>query len=197
MTKGGSWSTLKHVVGRLLSYQYAVEVLVHAHHMWAETDLFRDFEIESVRSSALYQTVNRLGKLEVVGSKDLLNPVPETAEMVLNRVPGSATRKDGLIKHSKDLEKYSLGIAFRDLWNEQTKKGVHPVVHAEMLLHSWLLATEGGVQRARFFQGWQYIVSTSMLMYPPFLSPFCVSPHMFAGPVSNTRNSSPSANTFH
>ena len=159
MTKGGSWSILKHVAGRLLSYQYAVEVLVHAHHMWSETDLFRDFEIASVRSSAPYQTTNRLGKLEPVESKDLLNPEPEVAEMVVNRAPGTAKRKEALVKHAKELEKYNLGGAFQELWREHVKKGIHPAVHAEILLHSWLMATEGDVQRARFFQGWQYIVS--------------------------------------
>ena len=38
-----------------------------------------------------------------------------------------------------------------------------PIVHAEILLHSWLLATEGDVQRGRFFQGWQYIGTSKPL----------------------------------
>ncbi|KAM7211199.1 hypothetical protein V8F06_013409 [Rhypophila decipiens] len=148
MAKGGSWSNLQHVAGRLLSYQYAVEVLVHAHHVWADTDLFLDFEIESVRSSTPYQGVP---------SSSLLNPIPETAEMVLNRAPGSAKKRGVLIGHARELEKYNLSNVLQSLWAAQAKKGMKPIVHAEILLHSWLLATEGDVQRGRFFQGWQYI----------------------------------------
>lgn len=148
MAKGGSWSNLQHVAGRLLSYQYAVEVLVYAHHMWADTDLFRDFEIESVRSSTAYPGIP---------SDSLLNPVPETAEAVLNRAPGTAEQRKALKGHAAELEKYGLGNSLRSLWAAQVQKRMKPIVHAEILLHSWLLATEGDVQRARFFQGWQYI----------------------------------------
>ena len=84
-------------------------------------------------------------------------------------------------------EKYHLGIELQKHWNDQFRVKTPPpqktdqkgkkqdatsavarkaelemkptrIVHAEILLHSWLLATEGGVQPARFFQGWQYIV---------------------------------------
>ena len=150
MAKGGSWSVLKHVTGRLLSYQYAVEVLVHAHHIWAETDLFHDFEIESVRSSSPYTV-----------TKDLLNPTPESAEMILNRAPGTSQRKEDMKIQAKELEKYNLGSAFQQLWLKQVKEETKQIVHAEILLHSWLMATEGGVHKTRFFQGWQYIVSCS------------------------------------
>jgi len=154
MAKGGSWSVLKHVTGRLLSYQYAVEVLVHAHHIWANTDLFHDFEIESVRSSSPYTV-----------TKDLLNPTPESAEMILNRAPGTSKRKEDMKIQAKELEKYSLGSAFHELWLKQVKGETEQIVHAEILLHSWLMTTEGGVHKTRFFQGWQYIVSALSLTH--------------------------------
>ena len=177
MGKGGSWSNLQHVAGRLLAYRYAVEVLVHAHHMWANTDLFRDFEIEAVRSSIPY-----------LPEAKVLNPTPESVEMILNRMPGPRKKKEALMKDAKVLdEKYYLGIELQRRWKDQFRVKTPPpqkdgqkgtkadataavplkaelelkptrIVHAEILLHSWLLATEGGVQPARFFQGWQYIV---------------------------------------
>ena len=157
MGKGGSWSNLQHAAGRLLSYQYAVEVIVHAHHMWADTELFRDFNIESLRSSTPYPA-----------DTNLFNETPETAELVLNRCPGSGEHKKQLKKDAADLEKYQLETTFQRRWtkhaeDEKTKgdKRFRRIVHAEVLLHSWLLATEGGVRSPRFFQNWQYIVSLS------------------------------------
>jgi len=177
MGKGGSWSNLQHVSGRLLAYRYAVEVLVRAHHMWADTDLFRDFEIKAVRSSIPYRPEAKV-----------LKPTPESVEMILGRMPGPKTKKEALMKDAKILdEKYHLGIELQKHWNDQFRVKTPPpqktdqkgkkqdatsavarkaelemkptrIVHAEILLHSWLLATEGGVQPARFFQGWQYIV---------------------------------------
>ncbi|KAL2126462.1 hypothetical protein VTI74DRAFT_856 [Chaetomium olivicolor] len=79
MATGGCWSTLRHAAGRLLSYQYAVQTLVHAHRIWADTDLFRDFDVKSLRSSGSYPA-------------QALDLKPETAEAVINRAPGGPSR---------------------------------------------------------------------------------------------------------
>ncbi|KAK1753258.1 hypothetical protein QBC47DRAFT_388083 [Echria macrotheca] len=152
LIKGGSWSNLQHVAGRLLSYRYAVEVLVHAHHTWAETDLFRDFEIKSVRSSEPYPA-----------EANLLNAVPETADLILNRAPGSDKNRQALKKNAADLEKYELNKHLEQLWAAKAQEGMRPIVHCEILLHSWLLSTDGGVQSHRFFQGWRYIGTSKPL----------------------------------
>ncbi|KAM7189110.1 hypothetical protein V8F33_010231 [Rhypophila sp. PSN 637] len=85
--------------------------------------------------------------------------------MVLNRAPGRNERKQALKNHAKDLEQYKLGQALHSLWKAQVdKRGMHATrVHAEILLHSWLLATKGGVTRARFFMQWQYIGTSKPL----------------------------------
>ncbi|KAK3983869.1 hypothetical protein QBC44DRAFT_386193 [Cladorrhinum sp. PSN332] len=144
MAKGGSWSALQHVSGRLLSYQYAVQTLVHAHHIWAETNLFRDFDIASVRSSGSYPA-------------DALKLNPEPAEAIINRAPGcDQTQLEVYIQHASDLQRYGVNAKLEDMYNQQ----LDPVVHAEMLLHEWLSRTEHGIQSHRFFLNFQYIGSS-------------------------------------
>jgi hypothetical protein len=143
MAKGGSWSTLRHATGRLLSYQYAVQTLVHAHRIWANTDLFRDFDVESLRSSGSYPA-------------QALNLNPDTAEAVINRGPGGPSRAQVYKGHAADLEPYGLSTELE----QRLQQKLDPVVHAEMLLHDWLSRTEGGTQPYRFFNNWQYIGSS-------------------------------------
>ncbi|KAK0625817.1 hypothetical protein B0T14DRAFT_542947 [Immersiella caudata] len=145
MVKGGSWSNLQHAAGRLLSYEYAVQTLIEAHHTWANTDLFRDYEIESIRSSKPYENV-----------KDLLLPTPETAEAIINRAPGyGRERLEQLKQDAVDLNtKYQLNNRLKERWH---LKAINPIVHAEILLHSYLDCTPGGIQPPRFFSNIQYI----------------------------------------
>ncbi|KXX76789.1 hypothetical protein MMYC01_209126 [Madurella mycetomatis] len=144
MSKGGCWSSLQHVAGRLLSYQYAVQTIVHAHHIWANTDLFREFDIASVRSSGSYPA-------------EALKLNPETAETIINRAPGYGQSRIQVFKeHAAGLQRYGLNNKLEEKW----KQKLEPVVHAEMLLHEWLSLTEGGTQPYRFFRNWQYIGSS-------------------------------------
>lgn len=176
MVKGGSWSNLQHAAGRLLAYQYAVQTLVHAHHIWADTDLFRDFEIESLRSSVPYPA-----------DALLLNPEPETAEAIINRAPGyGQARLQELKQHAAELErKYDLNTHLQNMWRGQKVKRI---VHAEVLLHDWLLSTEGGVQPYRFFQGWQYIGSSKPVcrMCQEYFSAVISTPVQFRAGHPNT-----------
>ncbi|GAB1312329.1 hypothetical protein MFIFM68171_02539 [Madurella fahalii] len=144
MGKGGCWSSLQHVTGRLLSYKYAVQTIVHAHYIWANTDLFREFDIASVRSSQSYPT-------------EALKFNPETAEAIINRAPGHEQARIQVYKeHAASLQPYGLNVHLE----EKLQQKLEPIVHAEMLLHEWLSRTEGGTQPYRFFQNWQYIGSS-------------------------------------
>ncbi|KAK3295261.1 uncharacterized protein B0H64DRAFT_474260 [Chaetomium fimeti] len=141
MAKGGCWSALQHSAGRLLAYQYAVQTLVHASHLWAETDLFRDFDIETVRSSDSYPAT-------------ALKFNRETVEDILNRTPNAGkAQKKAYRQHAAELQVYELNAKLE----QQLADKREPIVHAEMLLHHWLSRTEGGTQPHRFFRGWQYI----------------------------------------
>ena len=120
MAKGGSWSDLQHVAGRLLSYEYAVQTLIEAHHTWANTDLFRDFEIESIRSSKPYDKTKEL--------KDLFPPTPETAEAIINRAPGyGRERLEKFKQDAVDLDtKYQLNKRLEERWHPNA---INPIVH--------------------------------------------------------------------
>jgi hypothetical protein len=141
MSKGDCWSTLRHATGRLMSYKYAVQTLVHAHRIWADTDLFREFDVESLASSSPYPT-------------QALKFMPETAEIVIGRTPGCSPSQIQVYKtQAADFELYGLN----DKLEQRLEQKLEPVVHAEMLLHDWLSRTEGGTQPYRFFKNWRYI----------------------------------------
>lgn len=143
MSKGGSWANLQHVCGRLLAYQYSVQTIVHAHHLWANSSLFRDFDVASVRSSKGYPA-------EALK----LNPEKtETAETIINRAPGQDKARKAYKQHAVDLQKYGLDAELE----KQLQYKLDPCVHAEVLLHEWLSRTEGGTRPSRFFRNWQYI----------------------------------------
>lgn len=93
MVKGGSWSAVQHAAGRLLSYQYAAQTLVHGHHIWAESDLFREFDVVSVRSSKPYPAAAL--KLE-----------PESVEAIIHRAPGIGKEQLEVYKaHAAELQR--------------------------------------------------------------------------------------------
>ncbi|KAK4157294.1 hypothetical protein C8A00DRAFT_29719 [Chaetomidium leptoderma] len=142
MAKGGSWSTVRHVSGRLVAYQYAAQTPVQAHHIWADTELFRDFNIASVRSSQSYPA-------------EALNLNPMTTEAIMHRAPGcTQAQVDAYKQHAAALQQYLLDSKLERQWKT---RALDPIVHAEMLLHDWLARTEGGIQAYRFFHNWRYI----------------------------------------
>lgn len=137
------WSNLHHVGGRLLSYAYDAETLVSAHHMWEDTDLFREFEVSFLDSS----------------QSNIPKPFefsPQTIESLIDGMPAStcnAREKKALLQHAAELRKYNLDKILERQWQRK----LNPIVHAEMILYDWLSRTPGGLQPSRFFEGWQYI----------------------------------------
>ncbi|KAK0655020.1 hypothetical protein B0T16DRAFT_3191 [Cercophora newfieldiana] len=135
------WSSLQHVIGRLLSYQYDAETLISAHHIWGDTDLFRDFEVDFLPSSDPYPS--SATKLK-----------PEAIDTIINRTPQAMpSQLETLKQHARDLQAFSLDAMLEKQW----KRKIDPIVHAEVLLHDWLSRTPGGIQQARFFSNWRYI----------------------------------------
>ena len=134
------WANLHHVAGRLLSYQYTAETLISAHHIWADEDLFREFDVDFLDPGGSYPAA-------------ALKVEPEPVEAIINRIPGGASYAAALLQHATELEAYGLGEKLKGQWGRELK----PVVHAEILLHNWLSRTPGGIQPSRFFNNWQYI----------------------------------------
>jgi len=141
MGNATSWSSLQHVTGRLLSYEYDVETLISAHHIWGDTDLLRDFEVDFLDSSSSYPTAATRLK-------------PEAVDIIINRTPqATPSQLEALKQHARDLQVYDLDAMLEEQW----KRKLDPIVHAEVLLHDWLSRTAGGVQPPRFFSNWRYI----------------------------------------
>lgn len=127
-----SWSNLHHVGGRLLSYRYDAETLVSAHHMWEDTDLFREFEVNFLGSS----------------QSNLPKPFefsPQTIESLINDIPPStcnAREKKALLQHAAELRKYNLDTILERQWERK----LNPIVHADdsarlAVAHPWRATT--------------------------------------------------------
>ena len=144
--KATPWSNIHHVGGRLLSYGYDAETLISAHHMWEDSDLFREFDVNFLDSS----------------QSNIATPLrfsPQSIESIINDIPSatcSARQKKLLVQHAIELRPFGLDKSLARQW----EKNLSPIVHAEMLLHDWLSRTPGGVSASRFFDGWQYIGSS-------------------------------------
>ncbi len=135
------WSTVQHAAARLVSYKYAVETLILAHHIWAETDLFLDFDVEFVPSSARHKYPAKMQA--------------QPASEIIGRMT-SSDRLPEYRAHAVELEKHDLEKRIQEQW----KYKFRPVVHAEVLLLDWMMNTEGGIGSARFFKQYRYIGSS-------------------------------------
>jgi OTT_1508-like deaminase len=135
----GPWHDLQHRSSRLLAYKRAVEVLWEAGCMWPS--LFEAFEVTYISSS--------------IRAPNPLNASPQTALEILTRmIPNSVETKGKYLDLAKTMQqKFDLDQVIENEW---TSSSFRPIVHAEILVHSWLEKT-GGTRPERFFNNWQYI----------------------------------------
>jgi hypothetical protein len=133
------WRNLQHRSSRLLAYRRAVEALWDSSCMWPS--LFDTFEVTFIPSS--------------IRESNPLTASPQTASEILNRmIPSSVETKNKYLNLAETLQQnFDLDKMIEDKW---TGSSFRPIVHAEILVHSWLEKT-GGTRPERFFQNWQYI----------------------------------------
>ncbi len=145
MSSATYWAEANHAAGRLVSYQYAVESLTVAHHIWANTDLFVNFDVGFLRSSAAHP-----------------NPVKDSplhnrkAENIIGKMVSNPRDREVYKVHAQDMQAYDLDDKIADQW----RTTMVPRVHGEMLILDWLQRTPGGTRAHRFFRGWRYIGSS-------------------------------------
>lgn len=137
------WAELRHAAGRLLAYFHASKTLIEARRRWES--LFDDFEVDYVCSSTL-----------------ISNPVNNksvTAEAIIGRMTGDATRMNTYKAHAEDLQRFKLD---ENLKIEATKPSFKPLVHAEVLVHQSILDEFGttSLRSSYFFNGHKYIGSS-------------------------------------
>jgi hypothetical protein len=107
--------------------------------MWPS--LFDTFEVTCIPSSSK--------------APNPLNTSPQTASEILNRmIPGSVELKGKYLDLAETMQQnFDLDKVIEDQW---ISNSFRPIVHAEILVHSWLEKT-GGTRPERFFHNWQYI----------------------------------------
>ncbi|KAI3571235.1 hypothetical protein IWW34DRAFT_710041 [Fusarium oxysporum f. sp. albedinis] len=131
------WSDCVHVAGRLLSYKRAVDLMDSVAKIWPQ--LFSDFRICMISSSST--------------ESDILSVNPWTAAKIFK---GMSSDKAFLSRSAKQLDSFSvydIDVEISEFWRHAPK----PIVHAEMLVHSWVENTEGGIRPERFFNRWKFI----------------------------------------
>jgi len=133
------WRDLQHRSSRLLAYTRAVEALWDSGCMWPR--LFGIFEVTCIPSS--------------IRSSNPLNASPQTASEILTRmIPSSVETKSRYLDLAKTMQQnFDLDKVIKDEW---TRNSFRPIVHAEILVYSWLEKT-GGTRPERFFNNWRYI----------------------------------------
>jgi hypothetical protein len=107
--------------------------------MWPS--LFDTFEVTCISSSTK--------------APNPLNAGPQTASEILVRmIPSSVEAKGKFLELAETMrQNFDLDKVIEDEW---TSNSFRPIVHAEILVHSWLEKT-GGTRPERFFHSWQYI----------------------------------------
>ncbi|SPJ79470.1 uncharacterized protein FTOL_07861 [Fusarium torulosum] len=131
------WSDCVHVAGRLLSYKRAVDLMDLLANIWPQ--LFLNFRICMISSSST--------------ESDILPANPWTAAKIFK---GMSSDKEVLSRFAKQLDSFSvhdIDVNISEFWRHAPK----PIVHAEILVHSWLENTEGGIRPERFFNRWKFI----------------------------------------
>ena len=133
------WRELQHRSSRLLAYRRAVEALWDSGCMWPS--LFDTFEVTYIPSSSK--------------ASNPLNTSPQTASEIITRMLSSSVESKGKYLDLAETmqQNFDLDKVIEDEW---TRNSFRPIVHAEILVHSWLEMT-GGTRPERFFNNWQYI----------------------------------------
>ena len=133
------WQDLQHHSSRLLAYRRAVEVLWESGCMWPS--LFDNFTVTYIPSSSK--------------ASNPLSSNPQKASEILTRMISSSDEaKAKYLDLAKTMQQtFKIDEVIEDEW---TSDSFRPIVHAEILVHSWLEKT-GGTRPERFFNNWQYI----------------------------------------
>jgi len=107
--------------------------------MWP--NLFDNFEVTCIPSS--------------IRAPNPLKQSPQTASEILTRmIPSSDEKRPRYLDLAKTMQQnFELDQVIEDAW---TSDSFRPIVHAEILVYSWLENT-GGTRPERFFHNWQYI----------------------------------------
>lgn len=139
-----SWAEMRHAAGRLLSYFEGVQTLIEARRQPQWAQLFYDFEVVCVPSSAPHPN-------PIVGQRRKATAVDILGRMTLSSYdePKLAAFQAG----AQELQQFDLD---ENIVAQNQNKSFHPIVHAEILVHDSL----SDLDDPRYFEGYRYIGSS-------------------------------------
>ncbi|KAK1505495.1 hypothetical protein CABS01_00963 [Colletotrichum abscissum] len=136
------WSELRHYLGRLLSFRHATDAIIGTHERLPK--LFQDFKFTAVPSS-----------------EDAPRPLTKSmsitaASIIKNMIPDDDEEQHEFLQHAVEMQKFGLDSIIQ---RQIGKRSFKPRVHAEVLVHSYLLSRD--LQHPRdYFNSWKYIGSS-------------------------------------
>lgn len=131
------WSDIHHAIGRLLSYYFAVKVMISACRLWPE--LFVDFTVIPVASSR----------------PDRKSPdIRKSAAKIIPRMTNKADIMNAYRRNAENLQRWGLDSNIAEVTEPEVFK---PIVHAEVLVDDALrrearLNEATGEEAVRFFR---------------------------------------------
>ncbi|KAF4808772.1 hypothetical protein CGCSCA5_v011970 [Colletotrichum siamense] len=137
-----SWCELRHYLGRLLSFRQAANVIVDANDR--DPDMLKSFKITSVPSSDLLQ-------------KPIAKSRSVTAVSIVDKmIPDDDEEKEDFMEKALEMQKFGVNEI---IYAQISKRSFKPLVHAEILVHDYLLGE--GLQHPReYWNSWKYIGSS-------------------------------------
>ncbi|KAI8250141.1 hypothetical protein K4K58_010131 [Colletotrichum sp. SAR11_239] len=137
-----SWCELRHYLGRLLSFRQAANVLVDANDRFP--DMLKAFKITSIPSSR--QAPKPIAKSRSVTA----------VSIVENMIADDDEEKSDLLEKALEMQRFGVNDI---ILAQISKRSFRPRVHAEILVHNYLL--EQGLQHPReYWNSWKYIGSS-------------------------------------
>ncbi|KXH32469.1 hypothetical protein CNYM01_01017 [Colletotrichum nymphaeae SA-01] len=143
ISESKSWSELRHYLGRLLSFRQAADAIIGTHERLPK--LFHDFKFTAVPSS-----------------EDAARPMTKSksitaASIIENMIPvDEEEERKEFLQHAVEMQKFGLDSIIQ---RQIGKRTFRPRVHAEVLVHSYLLSRD--LQHPRdYFNSWKYIGSS-------------------------------------
>lgn len=137
-----SWCELRHYLGRLLSFRQAANVLVDANDRFP--DMLKAFKITSIPSSR--QAPKPIAKSRSVTA----------VSIVENMIADDDEEKSDFLEKALEMQRFGVNDI---ILAQISKRSFRPRVHAEILVHNYLL--EQGLQHPReYWNSWKYIGSS-------------------------------------
>ncbi|OHE97159.1 hypothetical protein CORC01_07600 [Colletotrichum orchidophilum] len=142
ISRSQSWCELRHYLGRLLSFRQAADAIIGAHDRLPI--LFQDFKITPIPSS-------EAARKPIAKSKSFT-----AASIIRNMIPDDEEEQKFYLEQATEMQKFGLDAIIQ---KQISRRTFRPRVHAEVLVHSYLLGQD--LQHPReYWNSWKYIGSS-------------------------------------